>query len=54
MRKKVSSPIAMSSVVGSRGNDSGGSAGDSRNSCANKDESEDGECGSNTNALAKH
>lgn len=41
----------MSSVVGSRGNDSGGGV---SNSCANKDGSECGECGSNTNALAKH
>lgn len=44
----------MSSVVGSRGNDSGGGVSNSRNSCANKDGSECGECGSNTNALAKH
>lgn len=53
-REKNIIPIAMNSVVGSRGNDSGGGSGDSRNSWANKDGSEEGECGSNINVLAKH
>lgn len=48
------SPHRYDQHSGSRRNDSGGGAGDSCNSCANKDGSEGGECGSNTNVLAKH
>lgn len=54
MWKKYHSPHRYDQHSGSRRNDSGGGAGDSCNSCANKDGSEGGECGSNTNVLAKH